>query len=407
MAPAPTTPEDKKDVLPGPKAKQAEALFQNIRWLVDTFGIERVGFLTLTVGDINPETGIFEKVKDRAEASRRFNSLATHVLKRYWCGVTVSERHKDGGIHFHLVVVCDGDIRTGLDMAACFPPKGRDGRYAYMPDYRTAGTAIRAEWEFWRDKAPAYGFGRANLQPVKKTGEAVARYCAKYISKTWAARRPEDKGARLVRYFGRWRTLPDDAYLEAHYRQGNDKKMLKAMTRPAPPVSCRFGTTTPRARAWRACCKQVEVVTAFRGDPVTPENVKEKCGKRWSWRFTKNFRGLLFVEEDGLPERTLLGLKDHNAEVLAERGEDARHICETPIPLWVKDPHDVTGEPTFDEWQAEKAFQAYCEQQEGFEEVYQKSLKGGLSDDDSGPEDDTSQPFWLRRDFPSHSPAMN
>jgi hypothetical protein len=34
--------------LPGPRKKQAEALTQNILWMAETFGKERIGFLTLT-----------------------------------------------------------------------------------------------------------------------------------------------------------------------------------------------------------------------------------------------------------------------------------------------------------------------------------------------------------------------
>src|SRR5690348_15374398 len=42
--------EDEKP-LPGPRKKQADALTENIKWMASVLGKERVGFLTLTLGD--------------------------------------------------------------------------------------------------------------------------------------------------------------------------------------------------------------------------------------------------------------------------------------------------------------------------------------------------------------------
>ena len=38
--------------LPGTKKKQADALVRNVGWLAQTFGPERIGFVTFTVGDL-------------------------------------------------------------------------------------------------------------------------------------------------------------------------------------------------------------------------------------------------------------------------------------------------------------------------------------------------------------------
>ena len=43
---------------------------------------------------------------------------------------------------------------------------------------------------------------RVELIPIFKTGEAVSRYVSKYVEKNLFARRPEDKGKKLVRYMG-------------------------------------------------------------------------------------------------------------------------------------------------------------------------------------------------------------
>jgi hypothetical protein len=161
--------------------KTAFALAENVRAFSDRFGIERLGFLTLTFAD---------HVTDAKEAGRRFNSLATHVLNvRYEQWIRVIERHKSGRIHFHVLVVIDTDIRTGVDFSG----------FARAV-YTSAGAKLRSEWAFWRNTARNYGFGRTELLPVKSTAEGIARYVGKYIAKHIEQREQSDKGVRLVSY---------------------------------------------------------------------------------------------------------------------------------------------------------------------------------------------------------------
>jgi hypothetical protein len=75
---------------------------------------------------------------------------------RYVAWLAVVQRHQDGRIHMHLVVVCKEDIRTGFDFVAI---KRRE--------YGSACRYLRAEWAFWRTAAPKYGFGRTELLPVR------------------------------------------------------------------------------------------------------------------------------------------------------------------------------------------------------------------------------------------------
>lgn len=167
--------------LAGPHRKVAAALAWNVAHLCGQYGIERVGFLTLTFAD---------HVTDVREASRRFNSLATHVLrKRYAAFIRVLERQKSGRIHYHLLVVLPDDIRTGADFAA-FEKR----------DYKTANNHLRREWAFWRHTAPAYRFGRTELLPIRSNGDALGQYVGKYIGKHIGQRHERDKGARLVSY---------------------------------------------------------------------------------------------------------------------------------------------------------------------------------------------------------------
>ena len=161
--------------------KTAFILTESVRLLTNKYGISRIGFLTLTFAD---------NVQSHKKAQSRFNSLVTNVIKdRYAEYVGCVERQKSGRIHYHLLVVCPFDIRTGFDFDSI--EKG---------DYSSASPTLRQEWAFWRKTAPLYRFGRTELLPVKTNMEAMAKYVGKYIGKHMDNRKWQDKGARLVRY---------------------------------------------------------------------------------------------------------------------------------------------------------------------------------------------------------------
>ena len=165
--------------LSGPHRKVANALSWNVAHLCREWGIHRVGFLTLTFAD---------HVTDIPEASRRFNSLASNVLRdRYAAHIRVLERQKSGRIHYHLLVVVPDDIRTGVDFDA-FAKR----------DYRSASNNLKREWAFWRHTAPLYRFGRTELLPIRSDAAALGQYVGKYIGKHIGQREERDKGARLV-----------------------------------------------------------------------------------------------------------------------------------------------------------------------------------------------------------------
>jgi len=144
-------------------------------------GIENLAFLTITFR---------HPIWRVQEAQRRYNSLATNVLKsRYPAWITVLERHESGAIHFHLLIAIGRDIRMGIDFAAI-----RNG------DYRSANPALRGEWGFWRRVAKRYHLGRVELLPIKTNGVAVGRYLSKLLREQAEKRNAADKGAHLVRY---------------------------------------------------------------------------------------------------------------------------------------------------------------------------------------------------------------
>ena len=322
--------EDKP--LPGPRKKQAEALTENIKWLAETFGKERIGFLTLTLGDV-VAGGRYRNLRDRKEAQRRFHSLLTNVItKRYQCGVTAIERHHNKGIHFHLVVVCTHDIHGEIDFAACFPPKDATGKPQYQADYATANAAIKREWAFWRQEAKFYGFGRHQLQPMRENGEALGRYLGMYLSKDWLHRLPEDKGSRCVRYFGHWSKAP--------------KFLCKHPV--TPPHNSRFGWLTPKAQMWRELVRQVSIVARYEGTPLVEDSIKELLGPKWAWKLAKLFKVTRFEVGEWQAEAVQQAILQHNLDVqthwLSKGGDPARdcwwHVTEItmdhlrPSPAW-------------------------------------------------------------------------
>jgi hypothetical protein len=161
--------------------KSAFILKESVHKLSEQFGIDYLGFLTLTFA---------QHITCPKEAQRRLNSLITHVIKpRYAEYLGVMERQKSGRIHYHFLVVLPVDIRTGFDFDAI-----------KNHDYTSAGPDLRKEWSFWRTTAKKFGFGRTELLPVKSNIEAMAKYVGKYIAKHVEARQEQDKGVRLVRY---------------------------------------------------------------------------------------------------------------------------------------------------------------------------------------------------------------
>jgi hypothetical protein len=247
LSPAPSQGDFAAKMLSGSQRKTAFAIRLNSERLIREDGLNCSGFLTLTVGDYFCEThgkqipefkdhcpcckrrGAVKKMQfcgiyNADEASERINSVRGFLLTIFKRAILVTERHKSKRIHFHLLVslASGADIRTGLNFEAV-----RQRRYS------SASPALLALWELLRERLPKYGFGRHELLPIRKTGEAVAAYISKYIEKNVCNRTPGDKRKKLVRYLG-W-----------------EKCQLKPNE---------FEWDGVRARAWRAKTAQVFAV---------------------------------------------------------------------------------------------------------------------------------------------------
>lgn len=244
--------------LTGSQKKTAFALEKNIGTMIAEAGIERVAFLTLTVGD-EVEGEAFRQVWEPDEAGRRINSLLTHLLGDLFDRmVVVTERHKSGAIHFHLIVEHREALRGDFDFAAFLT--ARNARKAGTPDFaaekryeESATPALRALWGILRERLPGYGFGRAELTPIYKSADAISRYVAKYVEKNLFNRRDDDKGRRLVRYSGWGKT---------HLR------------------ACDFSWATPKACEWRRKVRAIAGTVRI----WTREDMARIIGPRWAHR---------------------------------------------------------------------------------------------------------------------------
>ncbi|MGH7991565.1 MAG: rolling circle replication-associated protein, partial [Limisphaerales bacterium] len=281
------TTEDKINVLTGAHKRTAFMVAFEIECLVKEFGIERIGFFTLTFKD---------HVTDLREAQKRFRSLRAHVIvKRYKRAIGVWERHHSGRIHFHLVVVLDKDVLSGADFAA-FKRK----------DYRSANSALRAEWAFWRQTCPKYRFGRHELMPVKSTAEGIARYVGKYISKHVTQRLAEDKGARVVRFIG--------------YKPGTRRACGK------------FSWNTANGWLWR----HKTATFAERHGVTGIEQMKMHFGSRWAYRLQKRIigeylEGVVFPSRKAADLNFVQGVPTLLARIRAKEIQEAITTLETLV----------------------------------------------------------------------------
>jgi len=251
---------EKINILTGGHKRSAHCLAVEIRAMAKQFGIERIGFLTLTFE---------EHIIDIREAQRRFHSVATGILKeRYKRGVWVWERQESKRVHFHGVVVLGADIRSGCDFKAI-----------EAGDYSSANKALAAEWKFWRHRrqggegrAEDYGFGRHEFLPVKSNEDGIAYYVGSYIGASVRARIAGDKGARLVRYMG----YKGESYIDSIPGSPTYGQLIKFSTRTA---KARFGWNTENSWIWRHKLK----AWATRNGCDDTDKIAKIYGPRWCY----------------------------------------------------------------------------------------------------------------------------
>ena len=270
--------------------KSAFVLQESVHNLGERFGLENLGFLTLTFA---------QNIKCPKEAQRRLNSLISNVIKtRYQEYLGVFERQKSGRIHYHFLVVLNFDIRTGVDFDELAAGK-----------YSSAGKPLRSEWSFWRNTAKKYGFGRTELLPIKTTAEAMAKYVGKYISKHMEVRNAEDKGVRLVRY-----------------------------SRGARAGTTRFMFHSPGANEWRRKVEKfAQIVQAKHPERKITElsDLSAVLGKRWAFNHRDYILGIPLDDSSqgarSSPAGYLIELPEsaHPIQPLRSNPTDVDNLCLT------------------------------------------------------------------------------
>lgn len=294
----------------GSQAKTAFALRMNCETLIESAGegstkaermadgVKRVGFLTLTIGDTGSD-GKFRGIVKAEEASRRVNNLRKLLAEIFERWIIVSERHKSGAIHFHLLGTMAGrvDIRTGFDHAAM----RRNG-------YTGACGELRAVWEILNERLPGFGFGRAQLTPIEKTGEAIASYVSKYVEKNLFNRLDADKGKKLVRYGG-WKG--------SHLRTNS------------------FSWATPGASEWRLAAQTCAASMGIK----SREEMAGKLGPRWAFRVSKVMDE--FATSRAMGTALDLQFLRHAMHHQFEKWERWNHYCDAltaeTLPSWWRD----------------------------------------------------------------------
>lgn len=235
--------------LTGSQAKTQYALELNAADMIREAGVDSCVFVTITCGQ--KVDGLFVCEPSHDVASKRINNASRRLfpdLFERW--IVVTERHKNGGVHFHLLAVVKGrpDVRTG------FIFRGVKER-----TWTNASEPLRAVWRVLNARLPELGFGRPQTTPIEKTGEAVACYVSKYVLKNLFARGEEDKGKKLVRYGG----------FDRHVRP-ND-----------------FSWQTPRATAWRKKAEELAGLAGVDQGESGRGEVAEAFGPRWAFKLTR------------------------------------------------------------------------------------------------------------------------
>jgi hypothetical protein len=184
------------EFLTAAQRKTAHAIYMNVMAFVILHGFENCGFFTVT----------FPDHLTWQEAQRRLNNYMRRVLGPMFADrIKVLEFTKSGRPHYHMIVACGADIRTGfnfdyladvllwnqyLKRAGQPKPQGTLNRNSLLVSLHDRLNATGGK----------YGVGRMELVPLKSCAEAVGRYVGGYLKKSVGGRKPEHKGARFVSY---------------------------------------------------------------------------------------------------------------------------------------------------------------------------------------------------------------
>jgi hypothetical protein len=215
------------------RAKKRFAVQKDVEGFARQWGEDSCGELTLTFA---------ENITEKAEASRRFNSLrpalfALGVLSFIGCW----ERQMRGAWHLHLLIALAHPVRNQPD-ARVYLQKLRDIICGTAENEHRDGLLVKR------------GFGYIHhLAPIKKTAARFAGYFTSYLTKTWKALQGEKKRVRLITY---------------------SKNILRC-------ASVHFSWNGPGGINWR----RKKRMFAFSCGCFTLEMAKENLGATWEYKY--------------------------------------------------------------------------------------------------------------------------
>jgi hypothetical protein len=233
--------------------RTAMAFETNVKAFISRYGEDHVVLLTLT----------FSESLTSTELQRRWNSLATNVIKPIYGQAVVVREHgkRRGKLHIHcLLPVPFETCRMSCDFEAI--ERG---------DTRTACKELKAQWKYWRELADKYGLDGTQLLPLRKDAMSVSRYLSKEL------RQPHVKGERIrrVSYIG-----CDVSKVKGAEARRQYKHKFTCTT------TCRFSWANGRAKEWRQKVKGFVQMMADSDAITAPTDdaMKVKFGAHWMWQ---------------------------------------------------------------------------------------------------------------------------
>lgn len=233
--------------------KRAFALRLNVESFTDHYAHHMCGFLTLTAdgGDMGPK-----------EFGRVWDDMRKRNLRWLRAYVRVIEAQKRGAPHYHLVCATPYDLapsKFDFEALAAATEARRQGddekaRELTRKYAQSAVPELRGIWSELRSVCRAYGLGRSEFLPFRKSAGAVAHYVGKYLEGGLNYKRADWKGVRRVEY------------------DRKESKQWKA-------CGSAFGWVSPGATAWRV---RVGELAAALG-ASTPAELVEILGPRWAY----------------------------------------------------------------------------------------------------------------------------
>jgi hypothetical protein len=187
--------ESTLNAITGCHVRQAFSFENNIAGLLAFYGSQTAVFGGMTLKNINGLPPTHDQAKARW---RKFEKLVVQSFPLG--GVEATERGATTGrLHFHPVIFTGCDVREGYDYSAAEIQRGKS-HGVQRTLHRSANVRMQAAFRTLKRLAKVAGFGHCFFEPVK--GDAVACYAAKYITKNIAYRIEDDRGRRMVSYFG-------------------------------------------------------------------------------------------------------------------------------------------------------------------------------------------------------------